>query len=236
MTLTTNQMLNARKEENCFALTTERKYYRVGSTFIKRSLRPREWQVTLKGTIHLPRCGRERLLNEAAAMTFIREKTNIPIPVLHCSFEDDAAVYLIMEYVEVVSMAELEDEQRAIVQQELEQHLQTLNSLRSSKIGGPSGIALLPYRGTLHSPRDQWNLRDSDSEEYVFCHNDLSQQNVVVDPDTLKIRAILDWEYAGFYPEWFERRFYERIGPSVAIGEEVDDAEKIVEFMKSLLK
>lgn len=56
----------------------------------------------------------------------------------------------------------------------------------------------------------------------------------MVNPDTLKITAILDWEYAGFYPEWFERRFFERMGPSVAIEEEVDDAGKIVEFMLSM--
>jgi serine/threonine protein kinase len=233
MTFTTNQLLYVRKEENCFSVTMEREYYKVGNSFIKRSLCPREWQITSKGTIHVPRSGRERLLNETAVMTLIREKTKIPAPVLHCSFEDDDAVYLIMKYVEGVSMTELEDEQRAVVQQELEQHLQTMKGLRSSRIGGPSGITLLPYRGTLHSPRDKWSLKESDSDEYVFCHNDLSVHNVVVDSDTLKIRAILDWEYAGFYPEWFERRFFERIWPSVAIREEVDDAEKI---MKSLLK
>lgn len=58
----------------------------------------------------------------------------------------------------------------------------------------------------------------------------------MVDPDTMKIKAILDCEYAGFYPEWFERRFFERLGPSVAIDNEVDDAEKILEFMQSLEK
>lgn len=187
-------MLNTRKEENWFAVTSERKYYQVGNTFIKRSLRPREWQVTAKGTFNVPRSRRERLLNEAAAIIFIQEKTNIPVPVLHCSFKDDDAVYLIMENVEGMSMAELGDEQRATVQQELEQHLQTMQSLRSSRIGGPSGIVLLPYRATLHSIRDQWSPNESNSKEYVVCHNDLSQQNVVVDPDTMKIKAILDWE------------------------------------------
>jgi aminoglycoside phosphotransferase (APT) family kinase protein len=165
---------------------------------------------------------------------FIRDKTNIPVPVLYCCFEDDDAVYLIMENVEGISMTELGDGQRATVQEELEQHLQTMRNLRSSKIGGPSGIMLLPYRATLHSFRDLWNPGKSDSEEYVFCHNDISQYNVVVDPNTMKIKAILDWEYAGFYPEWFERRFFERLGPSVAMGREDDDAEKIVDFLQSL--
>ena len=233
MSPNTNQMLNARKEDNCFAITSERKYYQTDNTFIKRSLRPREWQVTLRGTIHVPRSGRERLLNEAAAMTFIRANTDIPVPTLHCCFEDDDAVYLVMENVEGVSMAELEKKQREIVHEELEQHLQTMRGLRSSKLGGPSGLVVPPYRATLQTIKDNWNPNQSDIMSFVFCHNDLSQQNVVVDPKTLKIKAILDWEYAGFYPEWFERRFFKRLGPSVALEGEEDDAKRIVEFMQS---
>ena len=101
-------------------------------------------------------------------------------------------------------MAELADEQGEVVQAELEQHLQTMQELHSSKLGGPSGLVLLPCRATLHTLRDCWSPRQSDAESFVFCHNDLSQQNMMVDPGTLKIKAILDWEYAGFYPEWFE--------------------------------
>ncbi len=28
--------------------------------------------------------------------------------------------------------------------------------------------------------------------KYVFCHNDLGKHNVIVNPDTLKIKAIID--------------------------------------------
>lgn len=45
--------------------------------------------------------------------------------------------------------------------------------------------------------------------------------------------AILDWEYAGFFPVWFEKRFFERRGPSVALDGEEDDSERIVEFLNS---
>jgi hypothetical protein len=34
----------------------------------------------------------------------------------------------------------------------------------------------------------------------VLCHNDLAQHNIMVDPETLQPVAILDWEYAGYYP------------------------------------
>lgn len=100
-------------------------------------------------------------------MTFIREKTNIPIPVLHCSFEDDDAVYLIMQYVEGLSMAELGDNQRTTVQQELEQHFQMMHSLCSSRMGGLSGIVLLPYRATIHSFLDKWRPKEFNESEKI---------------------------------------------------------------------
>lgn len=137
----TPQMLNAKREEGCFAITADRKYYHVGNTFIKRSLRPSEWQTNpLKGTLHIPRQGRERILNEAAAMRYIAMTTDIPVPRLYCSFEDDGAAYLVMEYIEGDSMAALNDDQRSIVQQELDLHVNTLHKLRSKVIGGPSGL------------------------------------------------------------------------------------------------
>jgi Ser/Thr protein kinase RdoA (MazF antagonist) len=76
-------------------------------------------------------------------------------------------------------------------------------------------------------------LKPSDRDEYGFCHNDLSQQNIIVDPDTLKINAIIDWEYAGFYPARLEWPFYTRLGPSVAGKDEVDDSFELLGFLKS---
>jgi hypothetical protein len=88
---------------------------------------------------------------------------------------------------------------------------------------------------TLQSPRDAWTLRASESEEFVFCNNNLSQQNIIVNPQSLKILAIIDWEYAGFYPEFFEGPFYKLLGPSVALDGEVDDTEKLLDFLRSRL-
>ncbi|KAH6620851.1 hypothetical protein B0J18DRAFT_209400 [Chaetomium sp. MPI-SDFR-AT-0129] len=106
-------------------------------------------------------------------------------------------------------------------------------NLRSNRIGGPSGLVIPPYRAMRKTETDNWHLQVSDHDEFIFCHNDLSQQNVIVDPGALKINAIIDWEYAGFYPEYFEMAFYTRLGPSVAIGDEVDDSEKLLDFLKS---
>lgn len=42
----------------------------------------------------VPRRGKERLMNEEATMRYIREMTNIPVPTVRCTFEDDEAYYL----------------------------------------------------------------------------------------------------------------------------------------------
>lgn len=75
-----------------------------------------------------------------------------------------------MEYIKGVTMDKLNDEHRNIVQEELHEHLKTLHKLRSSTIGGPSGLEV--PRVALQSPREEWILKPSESEELVFCHND----------------------------------------------------------------
>jgi aminoglycoside phosphotransferase (APT) family kinase protein len=74
-------------------------------------------------------------------------------------------------------------------------------------------------------------MRRRERPDLVFCHNDLSANNVIVDPDSLKIKAIIDWEYAGFYPPEFEAPFYRRPGPSVALDGEVDDVDALTEMI-----
>jgi aminoglycoside phosphotransferase (APT) family kinase protein len=137
----TNQMLNAKREENCVGITTERKYFKVGQSWVKRSLRPSEWQINqYNGTLVVPRFGMDRIFNEASAIEFIAKATNIPVPRVYSCFEDDEAAYLVMEYVEGITMNKLDVEKRKIVEKEVESHLETMSKLRSSVWGGPSRI------------------------------------------------------------------------------------------------
>ena len=216
-------------EEGCFASTFERKYYKKVDIFVKRSLRDSEYQTGYRG-LHIPILGKERLRNEAASLQFIQKFTNVPVPQLYDHFEYNGAYYVAMEYVEGVSMSDLSENQKEVVKKEIEIHLSTMHNLTSNKIGGPSGIIIPPYR-VLGKIEDQmWNPSTEDCI-YVFCHMDLSQHNVIVDPKTLKIKAIIDFEYSGFWPEQFERRFYTRLGPSVAREGEIDDTLELLEFL-----
>ena len=100
-----------------------------------------------------------------------------------------------------------------------------------------SGSLAAVLRSTEHLKRCAALRRQADTtrtdKDFVFCHSDLSLQNIIVDPESLKINAIIDWEYAGFFPPSFERRFFKRNGPSVALEGEQDDSEKILEFLQA---
>jgi len=215
------------------AMTAERAYYHCGIFSIKRGLRPSEYKTTIRGTKHVPRLGKERLQNEAAALRFIRRISNIPVPTLYGAFEVDDSFVLITEHVDGVSMSDLSDNQKSVVRTELEQHLATLRGIKSNTIGGPSGIVLPPYRVMRLSDKNEWPRKVSKDGEFVFCHNDLAQHNIIVNPRTLKIQAIIDWEYAGFFPEHFEWLFYERRGPSIALDGEHDDSAELLQFMEA---
>jgi len=189
------------------AVTFERGYYVRDGLFIKRSLRPSEYGTSLNGKLYIPRLGKERLQNEAESLRLIRRVSNIPVPTLYGAFEVDGAYFVITKYIDGVSMSDLSEDQKKVVHVELNQHIATLHAIRSNTIGGPLEIVIPPYRVMDSTENDTWTLQPSASEEYVFCHNDLSQPNIIVDPDTLKINAIIDWEYAGFFPECFEGHF-----------------------------
>ncbi|KAF7933603.1 uncharacterized protein EAE98_003312 [Botrytis deweyae] len=129
-------------------------------------------------------------------------------------------------------MADLNKAQREVVKREIETHLATMHNLTSSKIGGLSDTIISPCRMLRKTDDQMWNPPTKD-DAYVFCHMDLSQQNIIVDPVTLKIKAIIDFEYSGVWPIQFELRFYTRLGPSVAHEGEIDNRNELLKFLTS---
>ncbi|KFY19555.1 hypothetical protein V491_04370 [Pseudogymnoascus sp. VKM F-3775] len=211
------------------ATLTDRKYFFNinDTTFIKRTLRRSEWVYNITGNLVVPSTTmRYRLENEVGCLKFLAT-TNIPIANLQGIFQDDGAMYLMTRYVNGISMDNLEPEQKSIVKMELEEYLVKLKSLRSKTPGTPGAMFICPhyrfFRGWkkmgLWKVKDNVELEDGE-EEFVFCHNDLGQHNVIVDPETLKIKAIIDWEFSGFFPSWFEAAFWENPGPANDVGDE----------------
>jgi hypothetical protein len=59
-------------------------------------------------------------------------------------------------------------------------------------------------------PRPEWVAKYRnmlpDNYHVTFAHADLSWENVLLDPTTGSVTGIVDWEMAGFWPEWWESR------------------------------
>ncbi|KAH9907007.1 hypothetical protein F4778DRAFT_724347 [Xylariomycetidae sp. FL2044] len=233
--MVSNQELNQHREAGCTGITIDKKYYEVGNSFIKRTLRSHEWMTTAwdwKPSANLP----QRWTTDAAILEYLRKQTNIPLPRLQHTFEDDRAFYFSTELVPGVNMSDLSEEQKLVVTKEPLEHIKTLKTLRSDTPGVP-GQSLLCAPNRVHSRfwkhHSCWRPKTGIAKgDYVFCHNDLGQHNVIVDPETLKINAILDWEYGGFWPDWFEQPYWQRPGPGVPLEGELDDRERCREWLQ----
>lgn len=201
---------------------------------MKRTLRRHEWQTVGDNILITPHTVLpERWKNDAAILAYLREKTNIPLPRLQCVYEDDGAFHHCTEYVEGVSMMDLSEEDKVVVKKGLQQHVETLKALRSDTPGVPGRDLLCP---PLRVPSVKWKVnscwrpRQDVKGNYIFFHNDLGQHNIIVDPKTLKINAIIDWEYGGFWPEWFEQPFWKVSRPSELEGHR-EDVEKCQQWL-----
>lgn len=214
-------------DPTCIASLADRKYFNVNdTTFIKRTLRRSEWIRTSTGTLVVPSTSlRYRLENEAACLEYLAS-TGIPVPALRGVFQDGGAVYLMTEYIDAIPMSELDPADKGAVLKELEIYIAKLKTLRSKMPGIPGASFICPhyrlFRGWKSLSVWKWKGTENsnEEEEYVFCHNDLGQHNVLVDADSHKIKAIIDWEFSGFFPRWFEPAFWEKPGPAPTVGDE----------------
>ncbi|GKT61245.1 hypothetical protein ColTof4_01331 [Colletotrichum tofieldiae] len=75
----------------------------------------------------------------------------------------------------------------------------------TSKQTGLNGVVIPPPRIEEFDGRTEWPpIQSPPGQEYVFCHGDLTRSNIILDPETLSVKSIIDWETAGFFPEEIE--------------------------------
>ncbi len=83
-----------------------------------------------------------------------------------------------------------------------------LERLRSDQTG-LDGTVIPPHWIAEGDAREDWPAKKSDaisggsSQPFVFCHGDLVYHNLLIDPITLEVKYLVDWECAGFFPEEF---------------------------------
>lgn len=191
-----------------------RAYCHYPDRFLKRTLAPSEYALLKSGNIFLPYKAVEMLQNEAACLRYIREKTDIPVPKVLDAYEKDGIFFLYTEFIQGVTMEHLEEAEREKVIPQVLEYAQQLHTLRSKISGGPSGIICPRYTQIESSPHLDparnivFQSISSEEDTFVFCHGDLAQANIIVDPETLKVNAIIDWETGGYYPPYCEIPFF----------------------------
>ncbi|KAI5862978.1 kinase-like domain-containing protein [Durotheca rogersii] len=212
----------------------EREFRIYPDRFYKRSFRPDEYQLDIQNKPYVPPLGPERIRNEAACLQFIRQTTNIPVPDVLEAYEEDGSFVLVTRLLSGVQMSKLPSEDQAVVMKEVDSYLQILRKLQSNHIGGPSGIVCPPQRATQYFPKDTvWSISTTPETDLVFCHCDLSQSNIIVDPITLKIEGIIDWEYGGYWPAFFETPYFRDPRPSGAQFRTRSENNQLVDFLRN---
>ncbi|KFY42393.1 hypothetical protein V494_02444 [Pseudogymnoascus sp. VKM F-4513 (FW-928)] len=145
--------------------------------------------------------------------------SDIKVPKIHRFFRIDDKAYIVMDFIEGVTLDEINCRENPGL---IERLALAIHSLFSQIPCGPPGPAnggiprgyLFSEDGALTTfntiPKlNQWmnkRLRTKDGEpgfdftvsECVFYHQDLARRNIIMRPDGSF--ALLDWEHAGFYP------------------------------------
>ncbi|KAI9046427.1 hypothetical protein LZ554_009560 [Drepanopeziza brunnea f. sp. 'monogermtubi'] len=158
----------------------------------------------------------ERIINEVKALQLVSEKTTIPVPKLlgHGALLDGRQ-YLITERIDGVTLNRLRGEDCESVA--YSNALDFINNIVLPQLGqlrcnerGIDGFVMPPswlspdvqppWRGKTH-----WKTLPLKEPEYVFQHGDLGAHNIMIDPKSLQVMALIDWEYAGFFPPEMQR-------------------------------
>jgi aminoglycoside phosphotransferase (APT) family kinase protein len=171
--------------------------------------------------------------HEIRNMQFVAANTTIPVPkIREVSWEDPIRRYFEMDHMPGKQLSKawkgLNVEQKRSIAAQLRGYVDQLRNLKGDYIGAVDrGKAVIGQRRTLEcGPFDTEKEFNSflfddlvhtvprltkhyarhalfDNHEIVFTHGDLVPRNILVD-ENAKVTAILDWEEAGWYPEYWE--------------------------------
>ncbi|EIW63443.1 uncharacterized protein TRAVEDRAFT_86823, partial [Trametes versicolor FP-101664 SS1] len=100
---------------------------------------------------------------------------------------------------------------------------------RLCALRAPEGVPVdrVPLLGQV-----QRETRGADGwDRPVLTHGDLSDRNIIVDPDTLAITGLIDWERANIMPAYFEYVAAQLMG-----GHEPEWREELLEVLKTVLR
>lgn len=175
--------------------------------------------------------GRNVRTYEADVLRFLREQTTVPVPKVYGDFTFHGTHVVIFEYVEGMPLSEVwpttSHDDKLEISRQLRQILQTLRENRQNYIGGIGNTVAVDSRkfmftGGPFATERQFNtfLRSdlispargrflsmfqkimNTNHDIVLTHGDLNLRNIIV--HGRQIKALIDWENAGWYPEYWE--------------------------------
>ncbi|KAJ4316476.1 hypothetical protein N0V84_007832 [Fusarium piperis] len=169
--------------------------------------------------------------NEAQVLRFVKEHTTIPVPEVISSDWDR----ITMEYIEGKTLQQawpvLTPDQRSNILAELSGYIAQMRALGGiyigrldgqgaivpsilTRSGGPFGTLTEFHDWLVHPPKrlraqsmywHQITTQLGVEHPIVFTHGDIAARNILVRDG--HIVALLDWEFAGWYPEYWEYVF-----------------------------
>ncbi|KAL8701651.1 MAG: hypothetical protein Q9201_004783 [Fulgogasparrea decipioides] len=204
-------------------------YELSSTTFKKRSRTFSEYSTVPGGDVffNTRHWKTERIVNEARALKLLAEQTRIPIPrLIQCGQNPDGSMFLEMSREDGIPLSEVDEECRKpggvrhnsggkcnacmdIAKANAAHFIRTilhpeLAKLRSNTTG-LNGFVLPPAWILEYDIRSQWDSKTSSKEEFIFIHGDLGPDNLFMDPSTLTVKCVIDWENSGYFPQQFQK-------------------------------
>lgn len=175
--------------------------------------------------------GRNLRLSEADAMRYIATHTSIPVPRILDASTDGKHTSITMEYIEGTRLDKiwnsLPENQKKDIAAQINDYLFQLRGLTGRYIGGTNRAPAIDSRrydlegGPFESEAQFNEFLISDAypkvpkcflkmaehslltnHSIIFAHGELAPRNILVREG--RVVAVLDWEYAGWYPEYWD--------------------------------
>jgi aminoglycoside phosphotransferase (APT) family kinase protein len=163
-------------------------------------------------------------------MRYIATLTTIPVPrVYDIGVHSSGLKSIAMDYIDGVTLQDawsnMIPSQKILVAEQLRGYIFQLRELKSCPESTSLGNRSLDIYSLHSTTNPEGQTRFSEQiftrmtplipdilqpyapskrkDKLVFTHGDLAPRNILVD-DQGNVTAILDWEYAGWYPQWWE--------------------------------
>ncbi|KAI1132976.1 kinase-like domain-containing protein [Nemania abortiva] len=234
--------------------------YEFTPTTFKKTSRLPQLMERLDGTSFIWKraWNHERIANEVNALQLVSQQTTIPVPrLIDHGKNQDGTQYLVTERISGIRLNQMLDMGCPLPEGErhtVEKACKTCvgeaysNALEfiegtvlpqltemTSQERGILGFVMPPCWLSIDvdppwKGKGPWKTLRLEEPKYVFQHGDLAAHNILIDPQTLQVKALIDWEYAGFFPPGMER-WPGTLDTDVYIRSGKDVADAIAKFL-----